>query len=85
MTKEESGRASITLLEMYVLLRGQLPTGITVYGPFYTIPEAMTYAGKNFPNDTWVATSMYKEIADERASTDDEIGKRRSNDPEEAS
>jgi hypothetical protein len=57
-------RTPVTVLECYSVLRGQVVSGITVYGPFKTIKEANDYAGKNFPDDTWVTTSMYKEIED---------------------
>jgi hypothetical protein len=55
-------RSSVDIIESFVIIRGLFQKGITIYGPFDTIGEAIAYGDKNFPNDTTEVARLYKEI-----------------------
>jgi hypothetical protein len=58
----KKNRKPITLEERHIILRGQVVTGITAYGPFNTAKEAIDYGTKYFSEDTFCVCIMYKEI-----------------------
>ncbi len=55
-------RTSIDVEQYYVIIRGLLCKGIALYGPFDSIPQAVEYGDKNFPDDTREIMPMYKEV-----------------------
>ena len=57
-----SNRVSINIEITYVILRGLFDKGISLFGPFNTIEEAIEYGGKNFSDDTREIIKMTKEI-----------------------
>jgi hypothetical protein len=59
---ESPTRLSIDIQISWVIFRGRIVQGITLYGPFATYDEAVAYGGKNFPNDTREFIQMSKEI-----------------------
>ena len=56
------GRASVDILECWVIVRGLLTKGIQLYGPFDTFDQAQEYGNKNFPEDSREFTIMRKEV-----------------------
>jgi len=54
-------RVDITLTECFCILRGLHSKGITAYGPYENLQDAMMYAHVDFQEDTWEVLPMIKE------------------------